>query len=100
MPTTCAAARVATCLGGGLGPDGLSGGSGRDIVVYGQRGLPVTVTIGAGANDGLAGERDNVKADVESVQTGRGNDVITGNGASNRLFGGGGKDRLRRQGRE
>ena len=81
-------------LGGGLGPDGLSGGSGRDIVVYGQRGLRVTVTIGAGANDGLAGERDNVKADVESVQTGRGNDIITGNGASNRLFGGGGKDRI------
>ena len=81
-------------LGGGLGPDGLSGGSGRDIVVYGQRGLRVTVTIGAGANDGLAGERDNVKTDVESVQTGRGNDVLTGNGASNRLFGGGGQDRL------
>ena len=81
-------------LGGGLGPDGLSGGSGRDIVVYGQRRPPVIVTIGAGANDGLAAERDNVKADVESVQTGRGNDVITGNGASNRLFGGGGKDRL------
>ncbi len=81
-------------LGGGLGPDGLSGGSGRDIVVYGQRGLRVTVTIGAGANDGLADERDNVKADVESVQTGRGNDIITGNGASNRLFGGGGKDRI------
>ena len=81
-------------LGGGLGPDGLSGGSGRDIVVYGQRGLRVTVTIGAGANDGFAAERDNVKADVESVQAGRGNDVITGNGASNRLFGGGGKDRI------
>ena len=85
-------------LGGGLGPDGLSGGSGRDIVVYGQRRVPVIVTIGAGANDGVAGERDNVKADVESVQGGRGNDVLTGNGRANRLFGGGGKDRLRGKG--
>ncbi len=85
-------------LGGGLGPDGLSGGSGRDIVVYGQRGAPVIVTIGAGANDGVAGERDNVKADVESVQGGRSNDALTGNGRSNRLFGGGGKDRLRGKG--
>ena len=81
-------------LGGGLGPDGLSGGSGRDIVVYGQRGQPVIVTIGAGANDGVARERDNVKTDVESVQGGRGNDVLTGNNRANRLLGSGGDDRL------
>ena len=54
----------------------------------------MVVTIGAGPNDGVAGERDNVKADVESVQGGRGNDVLTGNGRSNRLYGGGGKDRV------
>jgi hypothetical protein len=81
-------------LGGGLGPDELSGGAGRDIVLYGQRGQSVRVSIGAGANDGLAGEGDDVHADVEAVQGGRGNDVLTGNGRSNRLFGGGGKDRL------
>ena len=81
-------------LGGGLGSDRMSGGSGRDIVVYGQRGAAVFVTIGAGANDGVARERDNVMADVEDVQGGRGNDVLTGNGRSNRLTGGGGKDRL------
>ena len=81
-------------LGGGLGPDELSGGAGRDIVVYGQRGRSVRVSIGAGANDGVAGEGDDVHADVEAVQGGRGNDVLTGNGRSNRLFGGGGNDRL------
>ena len=85
-------------LGGGLGPDRMSGGSGRDLVVYGQRGAPVFVTIGAGADDGVARERDNVMADVEDVQGGRGNDVLTGNGRANRLLGGGGKDRLRGNG--
>jgi Ca2+-binding RTX toxin-like protein len=68
-------------LGGGLGPDELSGGAGRDIVLYGQRGQSVRVSIGAGANDGLAGEGDDVHADVEAVQGGRGNDVLTGTAA-------------------
>jgi Ca2+-binding RTX toxin-like protein len=79
-------------LDGGPGPDGLSGGTGRDIAIYGGR--PVVVTIGAGANDGVARERDNLKADIEDVQGGPGNDMLAGNGRSNRLFGGGGRDRL------
>ena len=81
-------------LGGGLGPDELWGGSGRDIAYFGQRTLAVRVTIGAGANDGVAGERDNVHGDVEDVQSGPGNDVLRGNGRSNRLSGGAGNDRL------
>ena len=76
------------------GPDELSGGAGRDIAYFGQRTLPVRVTIGAGANDGIAGERDNVHADVEDIQTGPGNDVVRGNGGSNRLIGAGGNDQL------
>ena len=43
----------------------ISGGAGRDIAYFGQRTLPVRVTIGAGANDGTAGEGDDVHADVE-----------------------------------
>ena len=85
-------------LGGGLGPDLVSGGPGRDIAFYGQRGLTVRVTIGRGANDGVAGERDNVRADVEGIFSGRGNDVLIGNGRSNRLFGGAGNDTLRGMG--
>ncbi|MFL5899757.1 MAG: cadherin domain-containing protein, partial [Solirubrobacterales bacterium] len=81
-------------LGGGFGADDLSGGRGRDIVFYGQRSRPVRVSIGNGANDGSAGERDTVRADVEDVRGGRGNDVLIGNGAANDLFGGGGRDRL------
>ena len=82
-------------LGGGLGPDLVSGGPGRDIAFYGQRGLTVRVTIGRGANDGVAGERDNVRADVEDIFSGRGNDVLIGNRRANRLFGGAGNDTLR-----
>jgi Big-like domain-containing protein/cadherin domain-containing protein/hemolysin type calcium-binding protein len=85
-------------LGGGFGPDALSGGPGRDIALYGQRGRPVRVTIGKGANDGVAGEHDNVHGDVEDVRGGRGNDVLTGSRAANELFGGGGRDRLRGKG--
>ncbi len=85
-------------LGGGLGPDELSGGAGRDIVLYGQRGQPVRVSIGAGANDGLAGEGDDVHADVEAVQGGRGNDVLIGSRGANTLIGGGGRDRMRGMG--
>src|SRR5918992_1096633 len=85
-------------LGGGLGPDELSGGPGRDIAIYGQRGRRVRVSIGKGANDGAAREGDNVHSDVEDVQGGRGNDVLTGNGRANRLFGGGGRDNLRGRG--
>jgi hypothetical protein len=81
-------------LGGGLGPDELSGGPGRDIAYFGQRTLPVRVTIGAGANDGTADERDNVHADVEDIQTGPGNDVVRGSSGSNRLIGAGGNDQL------
>ena len=85
-------------LGGGLGPDELSGGAGRDIVLYGQRGQSVRVSIGAGANDGLAGEGDDVHASVEAVQGGRGNDVLIGSRGANTLIGGGGRDRLRGMG--
>ena len=81
-------------LGGGFGADALSGGRGRDIVFYGQRSGAVRVSIGNGANDGVAGERDNVRGDVEDVRGGGGNDVLIGNGAANELFGGGGRDRL------
>ena len=81
-------------LGGGLGADELSGGAGRDVAYFGQRRLPVRVTIGAGANDGTAGEGDDAHADVEDIRTGPGNDVLRGSGGSNRLNGAGGRDQL------
>jgi hypothetical protein len=85
-------------LGGGLGPDELSGGPGRDIAYYGQRAQALRVSLGDRRPDGSAREGDHVHADVEDVQGGRGNDVVIGNGRSNRLFGRGGRDQLRGRG--
>ena len=90
-------------LTGDLGRDELSGGSGIDAVTYAARQEPVTVTVGAGADDGASGEGDDVVA-VESVVGGSGDDTIvadpaTGTSASggpgaDRLVGSAGADRL------
>ena len=45
-------------------------------------------------DDGAAGELDNVRADVEDVSAGAGDDVVIGNGSGNALDGGAGNDRL------
>ena len=45
-------------------------------------------------DDGAAGELDNVRADVEDVAAGPGDDNVVGNGAANVLDGGTGDDRL------
>lgn len=52
-------------LDGGRGADGLSGGPGHDSVSY--EGAPVDVTLDGVANDGAAGENDNVLLDTEDV---------------------------------
>ena len=88
-------------LNGGAGDDFFSagyeadvfaGGSGQDFVSYSGRIDPVIVTINGVANDGEAGEGDNVRVDVEDVSGGAGNDRLTGNGLANELFGGYGND--------
>ncbi len=76
-------------LVGGAGGDVLSGGLGTgDTVDYSAAVGAVAVTIGAGADDGELGEADDVKATVENVTGGPGNDSITGSSANNRLSGG------------
>lgn len=66
--------------------DQLVGGGGRDTADYkirpATRGMPavaapLTITIGAGANDGESGENDDVGADVEIVLGGAADDSIT-----------------------
>jgi Ca2+-binding RTX toxin-like protein len=81
-------------LRGKLGADVLQGGLGWDTVTYGERTNPVTASIDGVANDGEAGEGDNVGADVENITGGSGNDTLTGDYRPNTLIGGNGNDKL------
>ena len=71
------------------GNDLLIGGPGIDEAFY-SRDAAVSITLDEVANDGQAGEADNVSA--ENVFAGAGNDVLVGNGSSNVLVGAGGAD--------
>jgi Ca2+-binding RTX toxin-like protein len=92
---------VNTRLAGGPGDDTLKGdaaaqdeflgGDGTDTVTY-ENHAAVNVTIDDVANDGSPGEEDNVRADVENLVGGLGNDTLTGSAGSNVLDGEGGSD--------
>jgi Ca2+-binding RTX toxin-like protein len=77
---------------GGAGADLLNGNSGVDTADYSARARSVIVTLSRGRNDGGAGERDNVRAEV--VIGGTAADQITGDVAANTLIGGPGDDTL------
>jgi Ca2+-binding RTX toxin-like protein len=79
---------------GGPGADDLNGGTGVDTADYSPDSTPVTVTVDGTADDGTAGENDNVKTDIEAVLGGTSDDTITGSTADNVLFGGPGNDTL------
>jgi Ca2+-binding RTX toxin-like protein len=80
--------------GGPVGADVLIGGPGVDVVVYADRINPVMVDLsGSPGNDGEAGERDTVAADIENLMGGSGSDVLVGNGVANRIDAGSGNDR-------
>ncbi len=78
------------------GADIVDGGQDTDTVNYDLRSGPLTVTLNATANDGLAGEGDTILPSVENVDGGSDDDRIVGNGASivNRLRGFNGSDTL------
>lgn len=90
----------------GAAPDGahqVVGGPGHDVVDYGARTRPVTVTLDGIGGDGAPGEGDAVgvplpwgaSPDVEEVRGGQGDDVLTGGPWSDALVGGSGADLLR-----
>ncbi len=79
--------------GAGAG-DVASGGDGFDEVSYAQRTAAVAVSLDGQANDGEAGEGDNVLTDVEDIATGAGNDVVTADGAANTISTGAGDDTI------
>ena len=90
----------------------LEGGEGSDTVSYIEATGGVTVTVGAGADDGTLGESDDVDKDVERVvgstfddhlvggqmpvrfEGGEGADVLSGGPAADALYGGPGGDSL------
>jgi Ca2+-binding RTX toxin-like protein len=81
------------------GSDRMHGGSGpgapypiRDRVDYSGRRNPVRADLTGDHDDGERGERDRLRAAVECLSGGAGNDRLTGSGDSNRLAGGGGTD--------
>ena len=90
------------------------GGADIDTVSYALRTAAVTVTVGAGVNDGIAAETDDIKSDVEIVTGGTvadtmtaavgvgvtfngglGNDTLIGDSGNDTLNGDGGNDILR-----
>ena len=72
----------------------LIGGDGNDTADYSRRNAPLTIELDNVANDGEAGEADDVQADVEGVIGGSDADALTGNDAPNVLDGQGGDDRI------
>ncbi|MFA9271069.1 MAG: calcium-binding protein [Baekduiaceae bacterium] len=81
-------------LDGGGGADVLRGGDGVDAVSYATRGVPVAVSLDDVANDGQAGEGDNVRGDVEAIIGGAAGDTLTGSTGGNVIDGGGGGDTI------
>jgi hypothetical protein len=81
-------------LWGGAGADVLSGGGGLDEVTYGGV-EPLRLSIGDGPGDGVAGEGDDIRDDVEGLTGGLGDDVLIGDAHGNRLIGLAGRDVLR-----
>ena len=68
---------------------------GTDGVSYAARTAPVDVSLDDAANDGdRAGEGDNVRADVENVSLGSGNDRAWGDDDANVIDGGTGSDSI------
>src|SRR4051812_5632203 len=81
-------------IDGGIGADVIAGGPGIDAADYSMRSNAVTVGIGGLADDGEAGEHDNVQYDVEQIIGGSGDDKLNGSGANNTLVGNAGNDLL------
>ncbi|MEU4620736.1 calcium-binding protein [Actinoplanes sp. NPDC023801] len=81
---------------GALSADVMRGGPGVDFVVYATYVTPVAVDLdGRPGDDGQAGERDTVGADVENIVGGHAADRLTGNASANRIDAGEGDDVIR-----
>ena len=81
-------------LQGETGADLFIGGAGADTATYSDKTKNLTLDIDNKADDGIAGEKDNIKSDVENITGGKGNDAITGSSGVNVISGGTGTDTI------
>jgi Ca2+-binding RTX toxin-like protein len=82
------------------GTDDLGGGAGRDRAYFTFRSARVVVDLDNVADDGGAGENDNVRTDVEDLWGTELDDVLVGSGKPNAFYGHGGNDTLNTGGGE
>ena len=80
-------------LAGGPGTDITDGGPGSDTVTYVDHFAAVNASLDGVANDGRAGERDNI-LNAEDLIGGNASDTLVGNAGPNLLRGLSGDDRL------
>lgn len=76
------------------GADAFDGGAGVDLVDYSERIGPLTISIDGAANDGDEAELDDVRANVEHVVAGAGDDTLRGSDGADILDGGPGNDTI------
>jgi Ca2+-binding RTX toxin-like protein len=92
-------------IDGGRGADMIFGDTGNDTLTYASRTQPLVVFMDGAANDGEAGEGDNVDGSIDTIFGGSGADRIDaqgqpgskalyGNHGNDTLTGGDGNDRL------
>jgi Ca2+-binding RTX toxin-like protein len=75
---------------GGAGNDTLLGGRGLDTVTYGYTGNSIRASIADGPDDGPANDpsdRDDIRAGIETLMGGNGDDTLVGDDADNLLRG-------------
>ncbi len=81
-------------LGGGSGDDSLTGGLGNDVADYGSLAAAIVATLDGAGTLTLTIEGTDRLAGIEGLIGGSGDDIVTGDGLANRLYGGLGGDRL------
>jgi len=81
-------------IDGGPGADVMHGGAGSDNILYTGDSGPVSITLDGVANDGLAGENDNVGGDFENLYGSPFDDTMVGNGGDDSFSGYGGADTM------
>jgi Ca2+-binding RTX toxin-like protein len=68
-----------------LGSDAIAGGPGSDWARYSHRTADLSLTIDGVANDGAAGEQDNLFLSTENAGAGMGKNTLVGSNGPNRL---------------